>query len=85
MKIRKKRGWELPEKAATPERVYLDRRRILAGLGLGGAILAAPAVLRLAPERMRSAQAEPEPSPHAWADLYPVQRNDAYGLDRPLT
>ena len=62
MDIRKKRGWELPERAATPEGIYLDRRRILAGLGLGGAILAAPAVLRMAPERMRSAQAEPEPS-----------------------
>jgi sulfoxide reductase catalytic subunit YedY len=85
MKIRKKRGWELPEKAATPERIYLDRRRILAGLGLGGAILAAPAALRMAPEHMRSAQAEPEPSLDPWADLYPVQRNDAYRLDRPLT
>ncbi|MGH6913862.1 MAG: protein-methionine-sulfoxide reductase catalytic subunit MsrP, partial [Geminicoccales bacterium] len=85
MNIRKKRGWELPEKAATPERVYLDRRRILAGLGLGGAILAAPAALRMAPEHMRGAQAEPEPSPDPWADLYPVQRNDAYWLDRPLT
>jgi sulfoxide reductase catalytic subunit YedY len=86
MNIRKKkRGWELPEKAATPEGIYLDRRRILAGLGLGGAILAAPVVLRMAPERMRSAQAEPEPSPDPWADRYPVQRNDAYGLDRPLT
>ena len=85
MNTRKKRGWELPEKAATPERVYLDRRRILAGLGFGGAILAAPAALRMAPERMQSAQAEPEPSLDPWADLYPAQRNDAYGLDRPLT
>jgi methionine sulfoxide reductase catalytic subunit len=85
MNIRKKRGWELPEKAATPERVYLDRRRVLAGLGLGSAILAAPAALRMAPERARSAQDEPEPSPDLWADLYPVRRNEAYRLDRPLT
>lgn len=85
MNIRKKRTWELPEKAATPEGIYLDRRRILAGLGLGGAILAAPAALRMAPARMRSAQAEPESSPDRWADLYPVQRNSAYRLDRPLT
>jgi sulfoxide reductase catalytic subunit YedY len=85
MKIRKRRGWELPEKAATPEGIYLDRRRILAGLGLGGAILATPAALRMAPERMRSAQAEPESSPDRWSDLYPVQRNSAYRLDRPLT
>jgi sulfoxide reductase catalytic subunit YedY len=34
---------------------------------------------------MRSAQAEPEPSPDPWADLYPTRRNDAYRLDRPLT
>jgi sulfoxide reductase catalytic subunit YedY len=85
MNTRKKRGWELPEKAATPERIYLDRRRILAGLGLGGVILAAPAALRMAPEHMRSVQAEPEPSPDPWADLYPAQRNDAFRLDRPLT
>ena len=85
MNIRRKRGWELPDKAATPESIYLNRRRILAGLGLGGAILAAPAALRMSPERMRSAQAEPGPSPDPWADLYPVQRNDAYRLDRPLT
>ena len=85
MNIRKRRAWELPEKAATPEGIYLDRRRILAGLGLGGAILAAPAALRMAPARMRSAQTEPESSPDRWSDLYPVQRNSAYRLDRPLT
>ncbi len=85
MNIRKKPRWELPQKAATPEGIYLDRRRILAGLGLGGAILVAPAALRMAPERMRSTQAEPEPSPDPWADLYPVRRNNAYRLDRPLT
>jgi hypothetical protein len=40
MLIRRKRGWELPERAATPEHVYLDRRRLLRALGIGGAILA---------------------------------------------
>jgi sulfoxide reductase catalytic subunit YedY len=85
MHIRKKRAWKLPEKAATPEGVHLDRRRILAGLGLGGAILAAPAVLRMAPERMPGAPAEPEAAPDPWADLYPAERNSAYALDRPLT
>jgi sulfoxide reductase catalytic subunit YedY len=85
MNIKKKRAWELPEKAATPEGVYLDRRRILAGLGLGGAILAAPALLRMAPDRMGGVQAEAKPAPNPWADLYPTQRNAAYTLDRPLT
>jgi sulfoxide reductase catalytic subunit YedY len=85
MNIRKKRAWELPEKAATPEGVYLDRRRILAGLGLGGAILAAPAVLRMAPESSPDAPAEPAAAPDPWTDLYPTERNSAYTLDRPLT
>jgi sulfoxide reductase catalytic subunit YedY len=85
MNIKKKRAWELPEKAATPERVYLDRRRILTGLGLGSAILAAPALLRMAPDRMGGVQAEAKPAPNPWADLYPTQRNAAYTLDRPLT
>jgi methionine sulfoxide reductase catalytic subunit len=55
------------------------------GLGFGGAVLAAPAALRMAPERVRSAQAESKLSPDRWQDLYPVQRNSAYRLDRPLT
>ena len=29
MPIGRKRGWELPESAATPEQVYLKRRRIV--------------------------------------------------------
>ena len=29
MQIRVKRGWELPESAATPESVFADRRRLM--------------------------------------------------------
>lgn len=47
MPIRRKRGWELPERAATPEHVWLKRRHILQGLGLGGAILALPLAVRM--------------------------------------
>jgi methionine sulfoxide reductase catalytic subunit len=85
MTIRKKRGWELPERAATPESTYLNRRRILGALGAGGAILAAPALLR----RMTPT---PPPAAHAAAlaadpssALYPVARNPRYELDRALT
>jgi methionine sulfoxide reductase catalytic subunit len=46
MLIRRKRGWELPESAATPEDYYIDRRRLLAGMGIGGLILAVPAALK---------------------------------------
>ena len=83
MLFKRKRGWELPESAATDEKTYIDRRRILAGLGIGGAILAAPAVLRMGDdaEPEIAAPAEIDPS----AVLYPVQRNPAYTVERALT
>lgn len=31
--IGRRRGWEIPEREATPESVFLERRRLLAGLG----------------------------------------------------
>ena len=65
MLFKRKRGWELPESAATDEKTYIDRRRILAGLGIGGAILAAPAVLRMGddaePEIAAPAEIDPRP------------------------
>ena len=83
MLFKRKRGWELPDSAATDEKTYIDRRRILAGLGIGGAILAAPAVLRMGgdAEPEIAAPAEIDPS----AGLYPVQRNPAYTVERALT
>ena len=85
MPIGKKRGWELPESAATPERIYLKRRRVLAALGLGGGALALGAVAwrNGAPESQVAVAASAEPDPSA--GLYPVARNERYQLDRPLT
>ncbi len=86
MRIRNKRGWELPESAATPEHVYLNRRRLLGALGLGGgALVAGAAAWRFSmpkgPPAVASASLAPDPS----TGLYPVARNDRYRLDRPLT
>jgi methionine sulfoxide reductase catalytic subunit len=86
MPIQRKRGWELPESAATSEDVWLNRRRILQALGVGGAILAAPLALRMgmsdrAPLAQESTTVPNDPS----ARLYPVARNARYALDRPLT
>jgi methionine sulfoxide reductase catalytic subunit len=86
MPIRRKRGWELPERAATPEPVYLNLRRLLGALGLGGgALIAGAAVWRFGmpegPPAVAAASVEPDPS----AGRYPVARNDRYPLDRPLT
>ena len=42
MPIHKKKDWSIPENKATDESTFLNRRRILAALGIGGAIVAAP-------------------------------------------
>ena len=77
MLIRIKRGWELPERLATPESVYADRRRLVQAMALGPLLAAAGPLLRPA----RAAGEEADPS----RLLYPVKRNDAFALDRPIT
>jgi len=85
MPIHKKKDWSIPEKKATDESVYLNRRRILTALGVGGAIVAAPLAFQtikgIMPAREPIAPPEPDPS----AGLYPVERNPAYTLDRDLS
>jgi sulfoxide reductase catalytic subunit YedY len=78
MLIKVKRGWELPESAATPEGVFMSRRKIVKALGIAPALAAAASVL---PAGMAFAATDGEPS----TDLYPVPRNDRYTVDRPLT
>ena len=75
MLIKRKRGWEVPEREATPEHVFHDRRR-LAKLIAAGPILAAAA-----PLIPRGAFAAADPS----ASMYPAMRNLRYRLDREVT
>lgn len=77
MHIRRKRSWELPESAATPESVFADRRRLIKGIAAGSIVLAAGGMMT---RRGRAAVAA-DPS----AKLYPFKRNDAYKLDRAIT
>ena len=72
MLIKRPRGWELPESAATPERVWLSRRSLMAG---GAGLIGAAALPRLA----RAQEGDPT------ADLYPAARNETFALDRPVT
>ena len=75
MLIKRRRGWELPESAATPEALFRQRRRLIQGLAAGPMLLAGGARL------LRSAIAqEADPT----ADLYPTQRNARYQLDDRL-
>ncbi|WP_374653185.1 protein-methionine-sulfoxide reductase catalytic subunit MsrP [Dongia sp.] len=78
MWIRKRRGWELKESALTPESVFGNRRRFLAGAA--GAIFA-PALLACEKKAAAEGDATPDPS----TGLYPVQRNPRYALDRDMT
>jgi sulfoxide reductase catalytic subunit YedY len=71
MLIRRKRGWEIPESAATDERAFRDRRRLLQGLAAGPILAAGLANLA--------------PALAADAGLYPAKRNDKYKLDQPIT
>jgi sulfoxide reductase catalytic subunit YedY len=68
MHIHRKRPWDLPEHAATPEHVFLNRRKFLVA---GTSALAAPSILSPALAQ------EADPS----AGLYPAKQNGRYQLD----
>jgi len=72
MLIKRTRGWELPETAATAEGVYWSRREVVTALA-AGPILAAAAPF--------AARAADDPS----AGLDPVMRNPRYVAERELT
>jgi methionine sulfoxide reductase catalytic subunit len=77
MYVPRKRGWELPESAATPEPIWRDRRNLVKALAAGPVLLGAGSLIG----SRRAFAVEPDPT----ADLYPAPLNDRYELDRPLT
>jgi len=80
MLIRRNRGWELPESAATPEVVFVRRRALLKAMGLGALLVPALTAGLGAGAADATADAT-DPS----AKLYPFKRNAKYPLDRPIT
>lgn len=78
MLIRIVPDWQLPERVATPEAAWRDRRAVLRTLGIGAASLAAIGCTPSVPPR---GDEPPDPT----ADLYPAKRNPAFGSSRPLT
>ena len=84
MLIKVKRGWELPEAAATPEAVFRDRRRLLKAVAAGPILLGSAGLLS-ACEEADSAQLATAPEPDPSASLYPLTRNLRYRLDREIT
>ncbi len=75
MHVIRRRGWEIPERLATPEQLFLDRRAFLAVTGA--------TAVALSPKLAFAQRIADLPDPTA--DLYPVKRNEKYVLDRPLT
>jgi len=77
MNIIRRRGWEIPERLATPEHLVFNRRNFL---------VAGASALALAPgaafaQRISDLAKIPDPT----ADLYPAKRNAKYTLDRAIT
>ncbi len=92
MLIKIPKGWEIPERQATPEPVYLSRRKFLTGVGMAGvwAFGVLPGILPgwlrwLDPRRPEVKPLEAWPLTDAERTVYPAQRNPAFVLDRPLT
>jgi methionine sulfoxide reductase catalytic subunit len=76
MNVIRRRGWEMPERLATPEHLFFNRRALL-GLTAGAAAAA------FAPRIAFAQRAADQPDPTI--DLYPGKRNEKYVLDRPIT
>jgi sulfoxide reductase catalytic subunit YedY len=68
-------GWQLPERLATPEHLFLGRRAFLVASGA-----AAVSLLPAAASAQRISDL-PDPT----KDLYPAKRNEKFTLDRPVT
>jgi sulfoxide reductase catalytic subunit YedY len=86
--LRIPRSWEIPERLATPEDAYLNRREILRGMGLGALALSLPIPLAC------STPTNPELLAHGLApalgkrytERFPARRNPGYGIgDRKIT
>jgi len=85
MFIKPKRGWEIPERLATPEHLFFNRRRFLTA---GAAIGAAAALVACDDKQAAQADAQASAAPAAEdpsAALYPFKRNETYKLDRDVT
>ena len=72
MLTRARRGWELPESAATPEQIFFDRRSFLKSAAAGSILAAASPLLDSLPALAEGTD-------------YPFPRSDRYKLDREVT
>lgn len=93
--IRIPRPWEIPERLATPESIFLNRRQVLTSLGLGTLAMALPLEACAGPQdgggaaKAGAATLDGLLKPAVgglYADRFPAARNAAYDLaGRSLT
>jgi len=85
--IRLRPDWEIPERLATPESVYLSRRQVVASLGLAAAGLALGTGTGCAAVDDDPRAITRPALGDRFADRFPAARNAAYqlGEDHPLT
>ncbi len=83
MLIKRRRGWEIPEREAVPESVFAGRRTILKAMGFAGmaGLMAGAAGGPLGRVLAAETAAAADPT----AALYPAARNPAYTVNRPVT
>tara|TARA_B100000470_G_C19747796_1_gene372286 strand:+ start:61 stop:1023 length:963 start_codon:yes stop_codon:yes gene_type:complete len=74
MLIKTNRSWKMPERDATSEHIFLNRRHFLSAMGLGTTTLIG-----------RNVFAAKRKIGDPTANLYPAKRNEKFKLDRPLT
>ncbi len=75
MNVIRRRGWEIPERFATPEHIFFNRRDFLAGAGVGA--------LALSPQLAAAQRIADLPDPSS--GLYPAKQNEKFTLDRAVT
>ncbi|PNG26349.1 protein-methionine-sulfoxide reductase catalytic subunit MsrP [Methylocella silvestris] len=79
----RRKGWEIPEREATPEALFFARRSLLKA-GVAATALAAAPSARAFSLFGGDAPAAPE-APDPTQNLYPAKRNDLFKLDRDVT
>jgi sulfoxide reductase catalytic subunit YedY len=84
MRIHRKRGWNLPDRAATPEHVALNRRALMAAAG-AGVMLSAEAQAQWLFGRGRASNDPWQRNPADLPDLPAAMRNPRYQAGRAIT
>jgi len=68
MNLIRRPDWALPESAATPEAVFMNRRAILRGMGMGATLAAVGGATRAAPDQWPADWTGPKPLNPDFAD-----------------